>query len=351
MKKHYLLIISFVSVFIINAQNITTVAGNGKTGFSGDGEKAINARLNLPFNLTLDEYQNIYIADTHNNSVRKVDAKTGVITTIVGDQDKFSVDALKDPTGVIVDKDQNLYIAELSNLRIRRVNIESGSAMTLVGKKSETEQPNIDSDLSGPFNMVFDNDGNMYVSVVGESRIRRVDFITGEISDFAGTGESGFSGDGGEASKSQLNSPTGLAIDSKGNLFISDSGNERIRKIDLATGIISTVAGTGKTGFSGEGIAAAKAQLSNPLGLAIDKQDNLYIVDRGNNRIRKIEAKSGIITTVVGTGKSGFSGDGGLAKNARLSNPTGIAFDASNNLYIVDRGNNRIRMVTGLFDY
>ncbi|MDJ0646820.1 MAG: hypothetical protein QNJ57_12630 [Flavobacteriaceae bacterium] len=351
MKRNYLLIAFLLATYTINSQKITTIAGNGKTGFSGDGDKATNARLNLPFNLTLDQDQNIYIADTHNNSVRRVDAKTGVITTVVRDEDKFSVDALKDPTGIAVDKDKNLYIAELSNLRIRRVNVESGSAMTLVGKKSETEQPNIDSDLSGPFNMVFDKDGNMYVSVVGESRIRRVDFITGEISDFAGTGEAGFSGDGNNANRVQLNSPTGLAIDSKGNLFISDSGNERVRKINLATGIISTVAGTGRTGFSGEGLAASKAKLSNPLGLAVDKEDNLYVVDRGNNRIRKIDAESGLITTVVGTGKSGFSGDGGLAKNARLSNPTGIAFDASDNLYIVDRGNNRIRMVSGLFDY
>lgn len=351
MKKNYLFVVFLLSVYVINAQKITTIAGNGKTGFSGDGEKATDARLNLPFNLTLDQDRNIYIADTDNNSVRRVDAKTGVITTVVHNEDKFSVDALKDPTGIAVDKDQNLYIAELSNLRIRRVNVESGNAMTLVGKKSEIEQPNIDSDLSGPFNLVFDHDGNMYVSVVGENRVRRVDFITGEISDFAGTGEAGFSGDGGKARKAQLNSPTGLAIDSKGNLFVSDSGNERVRKINLETGIISTIAGTGKTGFSGDGVVANKARLSNPLGLAIDKQDNLYIVDRGNNRIRKIKAENGVITTVVGTGKSGFSGDGGLAKNARLSNPTGIAFDGSDNLYIVDRGNNRIRMVTGLFDY
>ncbi len=351
MKKNYLLIIFLLCAGMSNGQMITTIAGNGKTGFSGDGEKATDARLNLPFNLTLDKDQNIYIADTHNNSVRRVDAKTGVITTVVHNEDKFSVDALKDPTGVVVDNDKNLYIAELSNLRIRRVNVESGSAMTLVGKKSETEQPNIDSDLSGPFNMVFDSGGNMYVSVIGESRIRRVDFITGEISDFAGTGEAGFSGDGGKASEAQLNSPTGLAIDSKGNLFVSDSGNERVRKIDLETGLISTVAGTGKTGFSGEGTAAMNAKLSNPLGLAVDRDDNVYVVDRGNNRIRKIDIQSGIITTVVGNGKSGFSGDGGLAKSARLSNPTGIAFDGQNNLYIVDRGNNRIRMVTGLFDY
>lgn len=351
MKKNYLLVIFLLVAVVAYTQKITTIAGNGKTGFSGDGEKATNARLNLPFNLTLDQDQNIYIADTHNNSVRRVDAKTGVITTIVRNEDKYSVDALKDPTGVVVDKDQNLYIAELSNLRIRRVNVESGSAMTLVGKKSETEQPNIDSDLSGPFNMVFDNDGNMYVSVIGESRIRRVDFYSGEISDFAGTGEAGFSGDGGKANIAQLNSPTGLAIDSKGNLFISDSGNERVRMINLETGIINTIAGTGKSGYSGDEAVAVRAELSNPLGLAVDKQDNIYIVDRGNNRIRKIDAENNMITTVVGSGKSGFSGDGGLAKDARLSNPTGIAFDANNNLYIVDRGNNRIRMVTGLFDY
>ena len=351
MKYYKLLFLFVLSSLIVNAQKITTIAGNGKTGFSGDGDQATKARLNLPFNLTLDQDQNIYIADTYNNSVRKVDAKTGVITTIVHNEDKFSVDALKDPTGVVVDKDKNLYIAELSNLRIRRVNVESGSAMTLVGKKSETEQPNIDSDLSGPFNMVFDQEGNMYVSVIGESRIRRVDFFTGEISDFAGTGVAGFSGDGGKAANAQLNSPTGLAIDSNNNLFIADSGNERVRKVDLNTGMIHSIAGTGETGFSGDGSAAIRARLSNPLGLAVDKEDNVYVVDRGNNRIRKIDSKEGTISTIAGTGKSGFSGDGGLAKNAQLSNPTGVAFDANNNLYIVDRGNNRIRMVTGLFDY
>lgn len=348
MKKIYLIV--FVLVFSeVSAQKITTIAGNGKTGFSGDGNKATEARLNLPVNITVDAEQNIFIADTYNNSIRKVDAKTGIITTIVRNEDKFATGALKDPTGVAIDNQNNLYIAELKNKRIRRVNTDSGSEMTLVGQKSETEQPNINQNLEGPFNVVFDSEGNMFVSVVGENMIRRVDFATGEISDYAGTGERGFSGDGEKATKAKLFSPTGLVIDSKDNLYISDSGNERVRKIDTKTGIITTVAGTGKRGFSGDNEKATVAKLFNPLGLAVDVNDNLYIVDRGNNRIRMIN-KEGVISTVVGTGNSGFSGDGGLATKANLTNPTGIAFDKNNNLYIVDRGNNRIRMVAGLVE-
>ncbi len=350
MKKSYLMVVFlFCSTFIF-AQQITTIAGNGKTGFSGDGEKATSARLNLPFNLTFDKNQNLYIADTYNNSIRKINAETGIISTIIRNEDKFAVDALKTPTGVTFDQYDNLYIAELSNLRIRKVNVNSGKAITLVGTKSEKEQPNINADLAGPFNVVFDKSGNLYVSVNGDSSVRKVDFATGEISDIAGTGEAGFSGDGKLAKNAQLSNPTGLALDTKGNLYISDTGNERIRKVDLNSGIISTIAGNGDNGFLGDGKLAKDARLSNPLGLVTDRNNDLYIVDRGNNRIRKIEFTTGIISTIAGTGKAGFSGDGGLATEAELQNPTGLAFDKDDNLYVVDRGNNRIRKITGLVE-
>jgi len=348
MKRFLCLLIVLSCYSVLNAQIITTVAGNGKSGFSGDGGKATSARLNLPVNLTFDNNQHIYIADTYNNSIRKINTDTGIITTIVRNEDKFATDGLKTPTGIAFDEKDNLYIAELKNERIRKVNVESGSAMTLVGLKSETESPNIDYDLSGPFNVVFDQAGNLYVSVPGESKIRRVDFATGDISDAAGTDEVGFSGDGKLATNARISNPTGLVIDKEGNLYFSDTGNNRIRKINTKNGIITTIAGSGNDGMTKDGVLATRAKLSNPLGLAIDKNGDLFFVDRGTSRVRKIELSSGIVTTIAGNGKSGFSGDDGPAKDAKLSNPTGIAFDKLGNLYIVDRGNNRIRKISGL---
>lgn len=348
MKKYYVLLLFMICTYLVQGQIITTIAGTGSSGFSGDGEIATSARLNLPFNITFDKSDNIYIADTYNNSIRKIDSETGIISTIIGTADKKLVSELKTPTGLTFDNYQNLYIADLANLRIRKVNLETGSRMTLVGQRSETEAPNINASLGGPFNVVFDKIGNLYISINGDSKVSKVDFSTGKISTVAGTGVAGFSGDGILAKESQLSNPTGLALDGKGNLFISDSGNERIRKVDLSTGIISTVAGTGVTGFSGDGFEATKTQLSNPLGLAIDKQGDLYVVDRGNNRVRKINMSTGIITTIAGTGEEGYSGDGDLARNAKLSNPTGLAFNNQGDLFIVDRGNNRIRKISGL---
>ena len=346
--KKILLMIFLMIALTINAQIITTIAGNGKTGFSGDGGQATSAKLNLPVNLTFDDSENIYIADTYNNSIRRIDTETGIITTIIRNEDKYAPDGLKTPTGIAFDKNENLYIAELKNERIRKVNVNSGNSMTLVGTKSEIEAPNINYDLAGPFNVVFDQDGNLFVSVPGESKIRRVDFATGDITDAAGTDEIGFSGDGKLATNARISNPTGLVIDKNGNLYFSDTGNERIRKINTKTGIITTIAGTGKKSKTKDGILAIESNLSNPLGLAIDKNGNLFYVDRGTNRVRKIEITTGIVTTIVGTGKSGFSGDGGLATAAKLSNPTGIGFDKAGNLYVVDRGNNRIRKITGL---
>ena len=348
MKKKYILFLLLISTYIVQSQIITTIAGSGSSGFSGDGGLATTARLNLPFNITFDKSDNIYIADTYNNSVRKIDSESGIISTVVGTADKKQVSELKTPTGLTFDNFNNLFIADLANLRIRKVNLDTGSSITLVGEKSEIERPNIDAYLGGPFSVVFDKVGNLYVSINGDNKVSKVDFSTGIVSIIAGTGEIGYSGDGVLAKNAKLNSPTGLTLDGKGNLFISDSGNERVRKVDLTTGIISTIAGTGVNGFSGDGSLAIKSQLSNPIGLAVDDQGDLFIVDRNNNRIRKINMSTGIISTIAGTGEAGFSGDGDLARNALLSNPTGLAFNSDGDLFVVDRGNNRIRRISGL---
>ena len=348
MKKKYVFFLFLICTYLVQSQIITTIAGSGSSGFSGDGGLATKARLNLPFNITFDKSDNIYIADTYNNSIRKIDNESGIITTVVGTADKKEISELKTPTGLTFDNFNNLFIADLANLRIRKVNLDTGSSITLVGKKSEIERPNIDAYLGGPFSVVFDKVGNLYVSINGDSTVEKVDFYTGVVSTIAGTGELGYSGDGVLAKNAKLNSPTGLALDGKGNLFISDSGNERVRKVDLTTGIISTVAGNGITGFSGDGDLAIKSELSNPLGLAVDDQGDLFISDRNNNRIRKINMSTGIINTIVGSGEAGFSGDGDLARNALLSNPTGLAFNRDGDLFVVDRGNNRIRRISGL---
>ena len=349
MKKNYIILLLLLTfVYSVQSQTITTVAGTGSSGFSGDGGLATTAKLNLPFNLTFDKSDNIYIADTYNNSIRRIDNESGIITTVVGTADKKQISELKTPTGLTFDNNNNLYVADLANLRIRKVNLDTGSSITLVGQKSETEFPNINEPLGGPFNVVFDKHGNLYVSVNGDSNVKKVEFSTGKVTVIAGTGDVGFSGDGGQASAAKLANPTGLILDGKGNLYISDSGNERIRKVNLSTNIITTVAGTGETGFLGEDTDATKAQLANPLGLAIDNAGDLFVVDRGNNMVRKITLSTGKISTVVGNGEAGFSGDGELATNAKLSNPTGLAFNNTGELFVVDRGNNRIRKVSGL---
>ncbi|MDY7394672.1 T9SS type A sorting domain-containing protein [Aureibaculum sp. 2210JD6-5] len=348
MRKNYIILLLLTFVYNAQSQTITTVAGTGSSGFSGDGGLATTAKLNLPFNLTFDKSDNIYIADTYNNSIRRIDNESGIITTVVGTANKKEISELKTPIGLTFDNYNNLYVADLANLRIRKVNLDTGSSITLVAQKSETEFPNINEPLGGPFNVVFDKQGNLYVSVNGDSNVKKVDFTTGKVTVVAGTGEVGFSGDGGQASAAKLANPTGLALDGKGNIYISDTGNERIRKVNLSTGVISTIAGTGETGFVGEGTDATKAQLANPLGLAIDNAGDLFVVDRGNNMVRKINLSNGTISTVVGTGEAGYSGDGELAKNAQLANPTGLAFNNAGELFVVDRGNNRIRKISGL---
>ena len=200
--------------------------------------------------------------------------------------------------------------------------------------------------LSNPFGVAVDGGGNMYVADLSNNRIRKVDVATGIITTVAGNGIPGFSGDGGSATSASLNFPRGVDVDSSGNIYIADTINNRIRKVTAATGIITTVAGNGIFGFSGDGGAATSARLASPLGVDVDSSGNLYIADSNNNRIRKVTVATGIITTVAGTGVFGFSGDSGAATSATFRRPTGVAVDSSGNIYIADRENHRIRKVT-----
>ena len=330
--------------------NISTVAGTGSQGFSGDGAAATAARLSFPSSVAVDGSGNLYIADRNNRRIRKVDssgnistvAGTGTSTGFSGDGGAATAAQLHSAYGVAVDGSGNLYIADRDNHRIRKVD-SSGNISTVAGGAIGDGGAAVAARLNGPRDVAPDGSGNLYIADRGNHRIRKVD-SSGNISTVAGTGTSGFGGDGGAAGAARLNHPVSVALDGSGNLYIADPVNQRIRKVD-SSGNISTVAGTGTSGFSGDGGAATAAQLNYPYGVAVDGSGNLYFADWLNQRIRKVDS-SGNITTVAGTGtSSGFSGDGGAATAARLANPRDVAPDGSGNLYIADTGNHRIRKV------
>ena len=329
---------------------ITTIAGSGEYGFGGDGGPAAEAQLSGPFGVAVDVAGNVYIADSFNNRIRKVDS-TGTITTIAGTGERgFGGDGgpaagaqINLPYGVAVDGAGNLYIGDTENNRIRKVD-STGTITTIAGSGERggfggDGGPAAGAQLSDPTGVAVDVAGNLYIADTENQRIRKVD-STGTITTIAGTGERG---DGGPAAGAQLGDPTGVAVDVAGNLYIAERDNQRIRKVDSA-GTITTIAGTGVLSFGGDGGPAAEAQLSDPTGVAVDVAGNLYIADSFNNRIRKVDS-TGTITTIAGTGEYGFGGDGGPAAGAQLSGPFGVAVDVAGNLYIADSFNNRIRKV------
>ncbi|NCX95569.1 MAG: hypothetical protein EBX41_04010, partial [Chitinophagia bacterium] len=287
----------------VKAQIITTIAGNGSGGYSGDGGAATAASLNEPKGVAVDASANVYIADCFNNRIRKVNT-SGIISTIAGngsagysgDGGAATAASLSLPKGVAVDASGNVYFPDQNNNRIRKVN------------------------------------------------------TSGVISTIAGNGSLGYSGDGGAATAASLSGPYGVAVDASGNVYIADCFNNRIRKVNTS-GVISTIAGngyhdsTGRGGYGGDGGAATAASLNYPIGVAVDASGNVYIADYNNKRIRKVNT-SGIISTIAGNGSPGYSGDGGAATAASFNYSEGVAVDASGNVYIADSYDNRIRKVT-----
>ncbi len=332
---------------------ITTVAGTGEASFSGDEGPATSASLNLPFDITVDAAGNLYIADKDNHRIRKVDT-AGIITTVAGTEEAgFSGDGgpatdakLNFPRDVAVDVTGKLYIADTENFLVRKVSAD-GIISTVAGngifKFAGDGGPATSALMNNPTSVALDAAGNLYIADLSNSRIRKVS-PGGVISTVAGNEIRGFSGDGGLATSASLNLPRGVAFDTAGNLYIADWLNQRIRKVSPG-GIISTVAGNGERGFSGDGGPAISASLNQPFGIAVDATDNLYIADRFNHRIRKV-SPGGIISTVAGNGERGFSGDGGPATSTSLNRPLGVTVDAADNLYIADTDNHRIRKVS-----
>ncbi len=336
---------------------ISTIAGNGIRGYYGDGGAATDAQLKSPREVAIDINGNIYIADGYNHCIRKVDT-SGIISTVVGngtsgysgDGGDATAAQLDYPRGVVFDSNGNMYIADSNNQRIRKVDT-AGIISTVAGNGTSGYSGDggdaTATQLDFPTGVAFDSSGNMYIADSINHRVRKVD-TAGKISTVAGNGTSGYSGDGGDATAAQLYNPTGVAFDSNGNMYITDNANYRIRKVDTA-GKISTVAGNGTSGYSGDGGDATAAQLSNPIGVAFDSNENMYIADFSNHCVRKVDT-AGKISTVAGNGTAGYSGDRGAATNAQINGPTGLTFDSRGNMYIADWIDNRIRKVLNILD-
>jgi len=335
--------------------SITTFAGNGVAGFSGDGSAASQAKLDHPLGIAVGSGRSLYIADPGNNRIRRVNPE-GIIITVAGSGSAgFSGDGgsavqaqLNSPTDVAVGNDGNLYIADVGNNRIRRV-APDGIISTVAGKGgfgfSGDNGPAVLARLNSPFAVAVSPDGGLYIADTSNHRIRRVN-TNGIITTIAGLGLKGYNGDQIPAVDSQLNTPIGLAFDANGGLYIADLNNNRIRKI-TSDGIITTVAGTGIGGGAADGQPATQSALNHPHDIAIDPEGNLYIADSDNFRIRKV-GTDGRITTIAGTGVAGDGGDGGKPSQAQIAFPWGLAIDSEGNLYFADRDNNRIRTFTTL---
>lgn len=333
---------------------ITTIAGNGSTTYTGDGGYANGAVLGSPRGVAADAFGNFFIADRSFQRIRKVNAN-GVISTLAGTGVAgYNLDiggrssgsaTLNNPNGVTMDSVGNFFIADQSNNRVRKVKT-NGFVYTVAGNGTASFSgdgaPATNANLNSPAAVAVDAAGNLLIADQSNQRIRKMD-TNGIITTIAGNGTAAYSGDGGAATNASLNNPSGLAVDVIGNIFIADRNNNRIRKVDT-NGVITTVAGTnGAAGYSGDGGIAVTNRLSNPTGVAVDYDGNLFIAET-NNRIRQV-GTNGIITTVAGNGISSFSGDGGLATNASIFRPADVAVDIAGNLFIADQNNLRIRKV------
>jgi sugar lactone lactonase YvrE len=346
-----------ICLMLVESPTISSPVGNGRQGYSGDGGPAKEASLNQPFGVVFDEAGNLFVSDTFNHRVRRVDARTGVISTVAGTGERgFSGDGgpatagnLNEPYGLAVDSEGNLYIADRLNHRVRKVDAKGQVITTVAGSDSRTPTQNggtaTDLTLLDAGGIALDGAGHLLIADVSAHRIWSLDVATGQVTPFAGTGRKEHVGDGGPAVKASLFGPRAVAVRRDRTVVIVEREGNRVCTVDPETGLLKTIAGTGKKGYSGDGGLASDATFNGPKELTVDPAGNTYIVDTENNVIRKIDAKIGTIRTVAGHGAKGGAGDSGPAIAAELDRPHGVVIGRDGSIWIGDTNNHRIRKV------
>jgi DNA-binding beta-propeller fold protein YncE len=336
---------------------ITTAVGTGERGFGGDGGPAERALLNGPFDVGFDSDGNLYFSDTFNHRIRRVDARTGIITTCAGSGEAgYAGDGgpaarakLNEPYGIAIDTAANVYIADRHNHCVRRVDSASGVITTLAGNGASGFSG--DGGAASRAGMVEPNglaldpaQARLFIADVADNRVRVVNLASGTISTFAGTGTAEHSGDGGPATAAGIHGARAVKVAADGTVYILERQGSTLRAVDPRTGIITTIAGTGTRGYGGDGGPAIAATFDAPKELAIDREGNLLIVDTENHAIRQVDIRSGTVIAIAG-GRQGREGDGGPADAASLDRPHGAAVAADGSIYIGDTNNHRIRKV------
>ena len=341
--------------------DISTVAGSGSTGYSGDGGLATLAQFESFYGMSVDGAGNVYIADGGNYVTRRVDHVTGIVTVVAGtgisgytgDGAAATSADIGDVTDVAVNAAGDLYIADESNSVIRRVDHATGIITTVAGTGTAGYSGDgaaaTLAELNAPYGVAVTAAGDLYIADSTNNVIRRVDHATGIITTVAGTGAVGYSGDGAAATDATFDWPMDVVVDAAGDLYINDYDNNVIRRVDHSTGFVSAFAGTGAIGYTGDGAAATDATLgSEPGYLALDGAGNLYIPDYSNYVVRMVDHATGFISTVAGTGASGRSGDAGPALAAALDGPWSVAVDNAGDLFIGEYDGGGVRKVSGL---
>ena len=342
---------------VLKAGRIDTVAGDGDWIYRGDGYAATASQLFLPMGVAEDTAGNVYIADSNNNRIRVVSVLNANMYLVAGNGvpgyngEGAAADVeFSSPAAIVLDGNDNLYVADSGNMCVRRIDAVTRLTSTVAGVcgvqgYSGDNGPATAAKLSLPEGLAMDAAGNLYIADTSNNVVRKVDMSTGTITTIAGNGRIGALGDGGAATKAELYSPWGITVATDGTLYIADLANHKVRKVTPA-GIISTVAGDGVASYTGDGGLASNAGLNAPAAVALDPAGNLYIGDAGNNRVREVAAATGDITTLVGGNGTQFDGDTKSALQASLYGPYALHFDHQGNLFIADMFHNRIRRVS-----
>src|SRR5215471_19053006 len=337
---------------------ITTAVGTGERGYAGDGGPATRALLNGPFDVGFDAGGNLYFSDTFNHCIRRVDARTDIITTVAGcGEAGYSGDGgpaararFNEPYGIAVDKTGNIYVADRHNHCVRRIDGASGMVSNFAGNGSSGFAGDggaaLRTGMVEPNGLALDPAENrLFIADVADHRVRVVDLASGVIGTYAGTGKAEHSGDGGPASACGIFGARAVKVAADGTVYILERQGSTLRAVDPRSGVITTLAGTGERGYGGDDGPALSAVFDAPKELAIDRDGNLVVVDTENHVIRRVDIRTRRVSAIAGSGRQGGGGDGGSPLAAALDRPHGAAVAADGSIYIGDTNNHRIRRV------